>query len=40
MVIRHNFLLLGCLALIGRSGRCCFQSEFIESYQRNLIAPT
>jgi len=24
MVIRHNFLLLGRLALIGRSGRCCF----------------
>ena len=38
MVIRHNFLLLGRLALIGRSGRCCFRSEFIESYQLNLIA--
>lgn len=38
MVIRHNFLLLGGFALIGRSGHCCFRSEFIESYQLNLIA--
>ncbi|MCS4292481.1 hypothetical protein M2375_000676 [Comamonas sp. BIGb0152] len=24
-------MLLGGFALIGRSGHCCFQSEFIES---------
>ena len=40
MVIRHNFLLLGGFALIGRSGLVRFRSEFIESYQLNLIAPT
>ena len=27
MVIRHNFLLLGGFALIGRSGHCCFKAN-------------